>query len=155
MSDPTIRAYFGRLPFFEGLSSSQLDTLASLSVATRYGSQQRLFKQDAAADSFYVIRDGKVGVEVPAVEGEPLRTQTVGVGGVLGWSWLIPPYRWLFDGRALVPSDVITVDGARLRQACEEDHSLGYELWKRFAVLMAERLDVARKLAIKHYEGEL
>lgn len=153
MSDPVIRTYLGRLPFLEGLSSAHLDQLASFAVTTRFTTQQRVFKSDTAADSFYIVRDGKVGVEIPAVAGEPLRIQTLGNDGVLGWSWLIPPYRWSFDARALAPSDIITVDGARLRQLCETDQVLGYQLLKRFAVLMAERLNASRVAAIKEYSG--
>jgi hypothetical protein len=72
---------------------------------------------------------------------------------VLGWSWLIPPYRWLFDARALNASDIIAVDGAKLRALCEQDTALGYQLLKRFAVLMAERLNASRVAAIKEYSG--
>jgi CRP/FNR family transcriptional regulator, cyclic AMP receptor protein len=154
MSDPAIRTYLGQLPFFSGLSNAQLDLLASFASATRYNGQQRVFKSDTDADKFYIVRDGKVGVEIPAVAGEPLRIQTLGNGGVLGWSWLLQPYRWLFDARALVPSDIIVMDGVRLREQCETDNALGYQLMKRFAVLMAERLNASRIAAIKQYSGE-
>jgi len=154
MSEPSIRTYLGQLQFFSGLTSAQVDQLAAFAQATRYNAQQRVFKSDTDADAFYIVRDGKVGVEIPAVAGEPLRIQTLGNGGVLGWSWLIPPYRWLFDARALVPSDIIVIDGARLRAQCEADNALGYQMIKRFAVLMAERLNASRVTAIKQYSGD-
>ena len=154
MPDSDLRTYLAQHPFFVGLSQQQLDLVASLATPARYGAQQRVFKYDTVADRFYVLRDGKVGVEIPAVAGEPLRIQTVGNGGVLGWSWLIPPYRWLFDARALAPSEIVVIDGARLRTECELDPKLGYELVKRFAALMAERLNASRLAAIRHYAGE-
>jgi CRP-like cAMP-binding protein len=154
MSDPAIRTYLGQLSFFSGLTNTQLDTLATQASTTRYNAQQRVFKSDTDADKFYIVRDGKVGVEIPAVAGEPLRIQTLGNGGVIGWSWLLSPYRWLFDARALVPSDLIVMDGVRLRELCETDNVLGYQLMKRFAVLMADRLNASRVAAIKQYSGE-
>jgi CRP-like cAMP-binding protein len=153
MSDSALRNYLAQLPFFSDLSSKQIDLVASFASSMRYTSQQRLFKSDTDADKFYIIRDGKVGVEIPAVAGEPLRVQTLGNGGVLGWSWLIPPYRWLFDARALTAADIIQLDGVRLREECERDPSLGYPLIKRFAVLMAERLQASRLAAIKQHAG--
>jgi CRP-like cAMP-binding protein len=141
------------MSFFSGLSDAHLDQLTAFASGMRYSSQQRLFKSDTDADKFYIIRDGKVGVEIPAVEGEPLRVQTLGNGGVLGWSWLIPPYRWSFEARALSASDIIAVDGVKLREHCETDHTLGYLLMKRFAVLMAERLNASRAAAIKAHTG--
>lgn len=154
MAEADLRSYLAQHPFFAGLNEQQLDLVASLSTSARYGTQQRVFKSDTDASQFYVLREGKVGVEVPAVAGEPLRIQTVGNGGVLGWSWLIPPYRWLFDARALAPSEIIQLDGARLRAECEKDPRLGYELMKRFAALMAERLNASRLAAIRHYSGD-
>jgi CRP/FNR family transcriptional regulator, cyclic AMP receptor protein len=148
-----LRTYLAQHSFFVGLSGEQLNLVASLATSARYGAQQRVFKYDTDANSFYVLRDGKVGVEIPAVSGEPLRIQTVGNGGVLGWSWLIPPYRWAFDARALAPSEIVVLDGARLRAECEVDPRLGYELLKRFAALMAERLNASRLAAIRHYTG--
>jgi CRP/FNR family cyclic AMP-dependent transcriptional regulator len=154
MSDPVIRTYLGQLPFFSGLTTAQVDLLGTFASAARYNAQQRVFKSDTDAEKFYIVRDGKVGVEIPAVAGEPLRIQTLGNGGVLGWSWLLPPYRWSFDARALAPSDIIAIDGVRLRERCETDNALGYQLMKRFAVLMAERLNASRVAAIKQYAGE-
>jgi CRP/FNR family transcriptional regulator, cyclic AMP receptor protein len=151
MSDADLRSYLSQHPFFVGLSDAHLDFLAACATPKRFSPQSRVFKYDTNADSFYILRDGKVGVEIPAVAGEPLRIQTLGNGGVLGWSWLIAPYRWLFDARALVQSDIIVMDGVRLREQCEADPVLGYQLLKRFATLMAERLNASRQAAIKQY----
>jgi hypothetical protein len=70
--------------------------------------------------------------------------QTVGEGDVLGWSWLLPPYRWRFGARTLQPTRALTFDGKCLRNKCEEDHDLGYELLKRFTFVVTERLEATR-----------
>jgi CRP/FNR family transcriptional regulator, cyclic AMP receptor protein len=92
-----------------------------------------------------------VTVGVPSIEGESLEIQTVGEGSMLGWSWLIPPYRWSFDAQAITETTVLAVDGEKLRDACERDLKLGYELMKRFALLMAKRLNAARMAAIRQH----
>lgn len=153
MADADLRTYLAQHPFFGGLSQAQLDLVASYASAATYGAQQRVFKYDTDANQFYILREGKVGVEIPAIAVEPLRIQTVGSGGVLGWSWLIPPYRWAFDARAITTSEIVILDGARLRAECDKDPKLGYELVKRFAALMAERLNASRLAAIRHYTG--
>jgi hypothetical protein len=65
-------------------------------------------------------------------------------GEVLGWSWLVPPYRWHFDARAVELTRAIALDGKCLREKCETDHDLGYEVMKRFALIIAERLEATR-----------
>jgi len=149
----SVQAELSQHPVFCDLAPEQLAVIASLASVQQYGPQQRIFGQDRAADHFYLVRSGKVTVEVPSVSGEPLTIQTLGPGAVLGWSWLVPPYRWLFDARAAVASTLIAVDGAQLRQECERDPSLGYQVLKRFAALMAERLNAARQTAIDHFAG--
>ena len=74
----------------------------------------------------------------------PAVVQTVGEGDILGWSWLTFPYRWHFDARALRPTRALSFDGKCLREKCEEDHDLGYEILKRFANVVTERLEATR-----------
>jgi CRP/FNR family transcriptional regulator, cyclic AMP receptor protein len=150
-SDSTIAEYLARHPTFDGLTSEQIDLIASLATLVRFEAGQRLFVRDEDAREFFLVREGRVTVGVPSIEGESLEIQTVGEGSMLGWSWLIPPYRWSFDAVAVTPTVVIAVDGGRLREVCERDLKLGYELMKRFALLMAKRLNAARMAAIRQY----
>jgi CRP-like cAMP-binding protein len=146
-------AYFAAHPVFKDMAPDQLALIASFASTQQYAAQRRIFEHDKRADRFYVVKSGKVGIEVPSLGGEPMTIQTLGPGSVLGWSWLLPPYRWLFDARALIASEVVAVDGVRLLEACEKDPALGYQVLKRFAALMADRLNAARMTAMRHYSG--
>lgn len=153
MSDGTLTVYLAQHPIFKGLNQEHIALIGSLATLVEFETNQRVFEQDKPATHFFIVRSGAVTVEIPSIDGEPLAIQKLGSGSMLGWSWLISPYRWAFDARATSPSSVIAVDGERLRAACEVDPKLGYELLKRFAVLMAERLNAARRAAIRHYAG--
>ena len=63
---------------------------------------------------------------------------------VVGWSWLVPPYRWLFDARATEETSAIAFDGACLRGKCEADPAIGYALLQRVVQVMSARLQSAR-----------
>jgi hypothetical protein len=82
----------------------------------------------------------------------PIILQTLGEGEVLGWSWLVAPYRWRFDGRAVELTRAIALDGECLRGKCEEDHDLGYELMKRVSLVM-EKLVQATRLQLADVYG--
>ena len=153
MTDGTLTVYLAQHPLFGGLRTEQIALIAENAQLVHFEPEKRIFEQDTPAEHFYIIREGTVTVEIPAIDGEPLTIQTLTDGAMLGWSWLIPPYRWSFDARAVTPTTVVAVDGATLREACDNDPALGYELMKRFAVLMAERLNAARLTAIRHYSG--
>ncbi len=149
--DGTLMVYLAQHPIFKGLKEEQIALIGNLATVVHFEPQQRVFEQDKPAGHFFIVREGAVSVEIPSVGGDPLTIQQLGKGSLLGWSWLVAPYRWAFDARATAPSTIIAVDGERLRAACDKDPQLGYELMKRFAVLMAERLTSARNTAIRHY----
>ena len=73
-----------------------------------------------------------------------ITVQTVREGDVLGWSWLFPPYRWHFGARTLQTTRALAFDGKCLRGKCENDHDLGYELFRRFSQVITERLEATR-----------
>ncbi len=131
--------------FFAGLNQDFVDVLAEFATERHMAEGEVLFQQGAAADRFYLVLKGRVSVQVPALVGPPLELQVLGEDQILGWSWLIPPYRWNFNARAVEDSDVIEFDGSAILARCEKDPGFGYELLKRFTGLMSERLEAARQ----------
>jgi hypothetical protein len=91
-----------------------------------------------------LIRHGVVALEVNAPGRGPLLIQTLHDGEVVGWSWLFAPYRWQMDGRAVEPCSLVAFDGACLREKCDAEHELGYQLMSRFAANVIDRLQATR-----------
>ena len=91
------------------------------------------------------IGTGKVVLESSAKSANRVVIDTSGAGDLLGWSWMFPPYTWQFTARAIEPTTAIFFYGTILREYCEKDHSLGYELLKRMSAVMVKRLQAARK----------
>ena len=141
-------------PFFEGLSSDQLRLIVGCASNVRFGDGQFLFHAGEEANEFYLIRAGRIALEVAPPGRRPIPVQTTGEGEILGWSWLIPPYHWVFDARAIEPTRAVALDGRCLRNKCESDHDLGYELLKRFAHIMEQGLQAARLQLLDVYGRE-
>jgi CRP/FNR family cyclic AMP-dependent transcriptional regulator len=131
-------------PFFKGLKQRYLQLIVGCASNVRFNAGEFIFREGEEANLFYLIRHGNVALEIAAPERDPMTIQTVGEGDILGWSWLIPPYHWLFDARAIELTRALALDGKCLRTKCEEDHDLGYELLKRFAHIMDLRLQATR-----------
>jgi CRP-like cAMP-binding protein len=85
-----------------------------------------------------------VAVEISTPERGPVIIQSLGEGDVLGWAWMMPPYRWHFDARAVELTRAIALDGRCLRERSESDHDLGFQLMRRAAHVMEERLQATR-----------
>ena len=140
----TLERLLAEHPFCQGMEKRHLELLTGCASNVRFDAGQSIFRQGDEANHFYLIRHGKVAIEIHAQERGGIILQTVDEGDVVGWSWLVPPHRWTFDARAVELTRVIALNGECLRKKCEEDHDLGYELLKRFTQVMAERLEAAR-----------
>jgi len=145
MTKQSIDTYLPTHTFFSGLDDSFMKFLSNSATETEIKKGEVLFKQGERADKFYLLLDGQISVQVPALVGPSLEIQTLGKDQILGWSWLMPPYRWNFLARAVEDSELLEFDGSAILAHCEDDPKFGYELFKRFAALMSERLDAARQ----------
>lgn len=133
-------------PFLKGLTAQHLEVLADDALPVEFKADEVIFKEGEPANRFYLLRSGKVALESPTdSEHEPVLIEIVGAGSAVGWSWMFPPYYWHFTARAITPVRAIFFYGTRLRDQCENDHDLGYELSKRVNQVLIERLQVTRK----------
>ena len=132
-------------PFLVGLRSHHIKLLADCAMAKHFQAGEYLFRQGEFANRFYLVEEGEVVLESLASNGEQVIVEKVGAGKLVGWSWLFPPYVWHFDARAARATEAIFFYGTILREYCERDPSLGYELFKRMSVVMIDRLQNARR----------
>lgn len=144
MKAQTLERLLARHEFFVGLDPAYLDLIAGCGRNVGFGADDYLFREGDQADEFFIIRHGQLALEIYAPGKGPLVVDTVAEGEVVGISWLFPPHRWEFDGRAVVPTRAVAMDGTCLRAKCDEDPKLGYELMKRFAAILRHRLQSAR-----------
>jgi CRP-like cAMP-binding protein len=139
----TIEQYLPEHPFFLGLDERAITLMSGCAVNVHLRPGEYLFHEGEPADTFFVIRSGRAAIEMRRpTEGVVL--DTAHAGDVVGWSWLVPPYRWTFDARATEETSAIAFDGACLRGKCEADPALGYALLQRVVQVMSSRLQSAR-----------
>jgi CRP/FNR family cyclic AMP-dependent transcriptional regulator len=131
-------------PFFAGLEDGFCKLISGCAKNVRFEAGQYLFHEGAAADEFYLLRHGRAALQLTAPGRGVVTFQTLGEGEIVGLSWLIPPYRWTYDAKALELVRAIAMDAACLRQKCEVDHHLGYEMMKRFTPVLVQRLEATR-----------
>ena len=130
-------------PFFAGLDGNFIDLISGCAKNMVFEPDQYLFREGQCADLFYLIRSGHVALQYSA-PGRAMTVQTVGEGDVVGASWLVAPYRWNSDAKALDRTHALVLDASCLRGKCEADHELGYEMMKRFMPILIQRLHATR-----------
>jgi CRP/FNR family transcriptional regulator, cyclic AMP receptor protein len=146
---PSIESVISQHPFLAGLSPHHLRLVCDCAMRAHFSADELIFKEGDPANRFYLIQKGRVALECYAKERGNTLIQIIGNGDVLGWSWLFPPYVWHFNARALEPTDAVFIYAAPLREGCESDQELGYELLKRMAEIMLTRLQATRRQLLR------
>ncbi len=140
----TLTPFLQRHSFFKDLDPQFIELIVGCASNQRYPRDSYLCKQGEEANDFFLLREGRVAIEIPVHQDQTIVLQTVEEGDILGWSWLLPPYFWHFDARAEQDTRVIALNGRCIRAQCESNHTLGYEMLKRFAQIMEKRLEATR-----------
>ncbi len=140
-----------RHPFLEGMREAHLariDACCTSQVSFEPG--DTIFRKGQPAGACYLIETGEVALDAET-RGGTRTLQTLHEGDVLGWSWMIPPYRWRFDARAITGTTALALKASSLMQAKDYDHDLGYELMKRLFAVVVKRLEATRLQLLEMY----
>ena len=140
----TIDQLLAEAPSFKGMPEEHLALIAGCAQNRTFEDGSYLIREGDAADAFYVIRLGRVALELFVPQRGAITIETIDDGGLVGWSWLVPPFRVELDARALGNVHTIAFDAACLRGKADEDPALGYELMRRFIPVIVERLQATR-----------
>jgi len=140
----TLDALITESPVFQGLDDAELELIAGCASNIVFADGARMFREGDPADVFFLVRHGLVALDAYVPNRGQVTVETVGPGEIVGWSWLLPPYRWHFTGRAVEPVRAVQFDGACLRRKCDEDPLLGYDLLTRFSQVLIGRLQATR-----------
>jgi CRP-like cAMP-binding protein len=140
-----------RQRFLNGLRAEQLDALAATATEVTFPAGHRIFADGGYAGRFWLIESGHVALDAQ-VPGEcPAVVGTVGIGGLLGWSWLLPPYQWRFGAVCATGVKAIQFNAPAVRDLRAADPALGHELTRRVLHVLTERLtDTRAKLSTKN-----
>lgn len=90
-------------PFLHGMSQDHLAVLADAASDVTFPARHRLFEDGHSATRFWLIQSGHVTLDLHVPGQGPMRIETIGMGELLGWSWLFPPYKWVFGAVAASP----------------------------------------------------
>ena len=140
----TIEQLIVAAPAFEGMADEHLELIAGCAQNRTFADGEYLMREGDAANAFFVIRRGRVAMEIFVPQRGAVTIETIDDGDLLGWSWLVPPFKSHLDARALGDVHTIAFDATCLRGKSNEDAALGYELLRRFIPVIVERLQATR-----------
>jgi CRP-like cAMP-binding protein len=140
--------------FFQDFPEEYVNLLSGCAQNVHFKKGAYVFRDGQDATHFFVVRTGKVALEIYTPQRGPLVLDTVDPGEILGVSWLLaPPYRYMFDARVVEEISAIQIDAVCMRKKCDEDPKFGYQLIRRFGRVLNERLLAARLRLVDLYSA--
>lgn len=130
--------------FLRGMPQEMLAELVPAASLVEIPAGCRLFEDSGYATHFWLIRSGSVALDLHVPGRGWMVIETLGLGEVIGWSWLFPPYEWAFGAVAVQPTEAFQFDAVAVRQLCDDNPALGYQLTRRFLAVLARRLQASR-----------
>jgi len=134
--------------FTHGMPADYVATLSGAARHIKVPARHRLFDEGGTADRFWLIQAGQVALDMHVPGRGLVVIETLGMGDVIGWSWLYPPYQWRLGAVAMRPTQAFEVDGPAVREMCAADAGFGYELTRRFLAVVVNRLQATRSRLI-------
>jgi CRP/FNR family transcriptional regulator, cyclic AMP receptor protein len=147
------KSVLGAQPFLRGLPDEHLARLTTLCRHIAVPARHRLFEEGATADRFWLIDAGQVKLDAMVPGRGRLIIETLGRGDIVGLSWMMPPYQWGFGAITAQPTQAFEFDARAVRDACDDDPALGYEISRRFSVAVARRLQTTRARLLEASAG--
>ena len=140
----TVEDLLGEAAALRTLSAGHRATVAGCARNRVFTADDELMREGEPAEEFFVIRSGTVAIETIVPGRGAVTIETLHDGDLVGWSWLVPPYRAAFGARSLGTTHVLAIDGACLRGKCDTDPALGYDLLRLVASVFTRRLQETR-----------
>mgnify|MGYP000886989577 FL=1 len=126
------------IPLFLDFTNEQLKKISEISDVIELDPGDTPILEGAQLDYLYVLMDGEIKVEVYLPTHGQLETARLGPLDILGWSSMTPVVRQRTGTTtAITHCKLIRINGKQLFTLCEEDHDIGFFIFRRIANVAA------------------
>jgi len=126
------------IPLFLDFSADQLGRLSQISEVIEFEPGDTPLLEGQPLDYLYIVVDGEMQIEVYVPSYGNMETARLGPLDIFGWSAMTPVVRQRTGTTtAVTHCRVIRIMGKQLYALCEEDHDIGFYIYRRIANVVA------------------
>jgi signal transduction histidine kinase len=129
---------------FQGLTDDELDKLLPLCQEQSYEAGAVMFCEGAQCNYVQTLKSGKVALETELVisrsAAERATIDVLSEGSSFCWSALMEPHILTSSGRCLEKTEIIALDGEKLKAVLDENPQMGYKVANNLVKVVASRL---------------
>lgn len=131
-------------PFLADLPAADLHRLSRRARRVMWPVNRRLFRAGGPAGRFWLLHAGEVVLDMDIPGRGDVAIERIPAGGVLGWSWLLPPHQWAAGAVTGQVCQAMEFDAVGVRALMARDDRLARELTTRFLAVAADRVRAGR-----------
>jgi CRP-like cAMP-binding protein len=140
MKDNSLIGTLRGISFLHGVDPAHLEQIASIAEICVFDTNDTLFHEGEAAEYVYLVVTGKILLELCPSTIYRKILMNVGPGEMLGWSSFVEQRNYASTGIVVVPTQLVRIEGKRLRALCDKDPEFGYDFMHRIMEALAKRL---------------
>ena len=140
---------------FNGLSSAEEGQVLALGERVSVPSGASLFRLGDSADRLFLIERGQIRLTLPMRvrdRQEDILIEEKSHGQTVGWSALIPPYRFTLSATASVESQVIALSRKALQSFFEASPAVGHKIALNVAIVVGHRLQLVQAMWLREMQ---
>ena len=152
MASESLADILSQNPWFRGLEPDHFEKLVAIAGLGKWAEGQTIFSEGAPDAKLYLILEGRVAIEKYVPGRGRVTLLTLGPSEIFGWSAVVPVIGTkTATARAATPTQAVTFDSQALERVCDEDHDLGYLVYRRLTNIIAGRLTATRLQLLDMY----
>lgn len=146
---------YGQPDLLRGLSQEEADQALALGAHVTVHSGAKLFELGDVADRIFIIQRGRLRLTLPIeVRGheEEIVVEERSAGETVGWSALIPPYRFTLSAVAPLETEVIALSREALSSYFSAHPEVGHTISMNLASVIGQRLQLFQAMWLREMQ---
>ena len=138
-----------------GISGADAEHLLALGTRIKVASGGTLFRLGDSAEQIYLIERGQIRLSFPMLvrgKEEDVFFEEKSVGETVGWSAMVPPYRFTLSAKASLESELVALSRHDLTKFCEQSPEVGRRISLNLAVLIGQRLQLVQAMWMREIQ---
>ncbi len=144
METDQLKFILEELRFSAALPSEVLERIAIAASLAHYSQGEFLFREGLDNHNLFLIREGRIALEMNVPGRGPVRLMTLGPGEMVGWSALLGQGRMTASAIVVQDAELVVSPADRLQQECAASGEFGYQLMRQMAEALSRRLVATR-----------
>ncbi len=130
-----------KIYLLQNISNEMLERILPLVQSNSYNERDVVFEAGQTADMFFMLKQGKILLEVEVSETVIISLNSIKPGYSFGWSALIPGSSYTSYAVCGEPCKVLSVHGNSFLGLLHQDHTMGYVFMEGVVKILKNRLE--------------